>query len=60
MTEILLEETFDEKGKYLGKIVVYTEVLTPEFIDALKADLTDKQGWKKYRNVMKKAGYDIG
>ena len=56
---IILEEKFNEKGKYLGKIVVPIRDLTPEFIAGLKADKDDKQGWKKYRKIMKEQGYDI-
>ena len=59
MTEIVLEECFDEKGKFLGKHVISIADLTPEFLAELKADKEDKKGWKKYRKVMKKAGYPI-
>ena len=44
---------------YMGKIVVDSKDLTPEFIAEIKADAEDKQGWKKYRQKMKDAGYDI-
>ena len=56
---IVLEECFNEKGKYLGKIVVHEADLTPEFLDKIKKDKDDKMGWKKYRKIMKDKGYDI-
>lgn len=59
MTEILLEKCFDEKGKYMGKIIIHEADLTPEFLGKVKKDKDDKMGWKKYRKVMKKAGYNI-
>ncbi len=59
MSTILLEEIFDENGKYLGKVIVGVDDLTPEFIAELKADKDDKKGWKKYRKLMKEKGYDI-
>ncbi|MBA7715200.1 hypothetical protein ES703_124241 [subsurface metagenome] len=59
MTEIVLEEKFDKKGKYLGKIIVDVDSLTPEFLGKIKKDKSDKMGWKKYRKIMKDKGYDI-
>jgi len=56
---IVLEECFNEEGQYMGRIVVYETDLTPVFLDKIKADKDDKMGWKKYRKIMKKAGYDI-
>ena len=69
MTIIILEKCYGPRldprtGKmketYLGYIGIPTELLTPELLAALKADKEDKHGWKKYRKVMKDAGYDIG
>jgi len=59
MKEIVLEECFDEKGDYLGKIVVNEEQLTPEFLKKIKEDTDDKLGWKKYHKVLKDKGIDI-
>jgi len=56
---IILEEVFDEKGRYLGKVVVYEEDLTPEFLEKCRKDTKDVMGWKKYRKRMKEHGYDI-
>jgi len=59
MTDIILEKKFDKKGKYLGKIVVYEDDLTPEFIEAIKLDVNDKKGWKKHHQKLREKGYDI-
>ena len=59
MKEIILEECFDEKGVYLGKIVINQEELTPAFLKCIKEDVEDKQGWKKYHKVLKDNGIDI-
>lgn len=56
---IVLEECFDEKGKYLGKIVIPISDLTPEFLALIRADKDDKMGWKKYRKIVKEHGHDI-
>lgn len=52
MTEIVLEECFDEKGRYMGKIIIHEADLTPEFINKIKADKDDKMGFKKYHGVL--------
>jgi len=62
ISEILLEETFDEKGRYLGKIVILREDLTPELIKKLKEDkeFIDKNPkWKEYKKILKEKGYDV-
>lgn len=59
MTEILLKKCFDEKGKYLGKITIHEADLTPEFLDKIRKDKSDKMGWKKYHKILKEKGYDI-
>ena len=60
MSEIILEERFDKKGKYMGKIVIPITDLTPEFLNELKNDKYDRLRWKQYRKVMKEHGYNIG
>ena len=56
---ITLKECFDEKGVYLGKHVVDTAQLTPEYLVKIRADKNDELGWKQHRKVMKEKGYDI-
>lgn len=56
MTVIELEKVFNEKGKYLGSIVIHERDLSPEFLANCKKEAS---GWKKYRKVMKEAGFDI-
>lgn len=69
MTRIVLEkihkifyhgkENIVENRK-LGEIVIYTEDLTPEFINSLKADTTNKMKWSKaYKDILKAEGYDV-
>jgi len=53
---IILEENCDGYGGYLK---IDKDKLTDEFIESIKKDKADKMRWKKYRKVMKKAGYDI-
>jgi hypothetical protein len=59
MKEIVLEECYDEKGVYLGKIVINSEELIPELLKRVREDTDDKLGWKKYRKVMKDNGIDV-
>jgi hypothetical protein len=59
MKEIVLEECFDEKGTYLGNIVIKVEDLTPEFLKKIKEDTGNNLGWMKYRKVMKDNGIDV-
>lgn len=68
MTRIVLEECFseeyDEEGKLvfvkMGEIVVYTEDLTPEFINTLKTDTSDEMKWKEeHKDILRKEGYDV-
>ena len=60
MTKIILELCYSPEGKYLGMISIDDSELTPDFINAIKTDIDDVQGWKKYRKVMKDKGFDIG
>ena len=70
MIRIILEKCygpqFDPKtGKwdpnaYLGMIVVDIKDLTPEYLQTLRDDDTDIEGWHKYRRIMKDHGYDLG
>ena len=57
--EILLEKCYNEKGKYMGKIVIQNTRLTPEFLDKIKKDKDDKMGWKQYHEKLKKEGFNI-
>lgn len=59
MKEIVLEKCYDEKGVYLGKIVINEEELTPDFLKQIKEDKEDKMGWKRYYKVLKDNGIDI-
>lgn len=66
---LVLEEVFrdgfdPETGKpikvKMGEIIIYTEDLTPDFINALKTDSLNIMGWKgDWRAVLKQEGYDI-
>ena len=53
---IELKRYFDEKGKYLGKQVIYEVQLTPELLAKIKID----KDWKKYHKMLKDKGFDIG
>jgi len=61
--EEVFRDAFDEEEKpikiKIGEIVVYTEDLTPERLLAMKNDTDDIMGYKKYREVLKKEGFDI-
>ena len=57
MTEIVLEDCYDEKGKFMGRISIPIADLTPEFLDKIKKDRKDKMGWKKYHDVLRENGY---
>lgn len=54
-----LEKCYNEKGRYMGSIIVDTEALTLEYLDKIKADKADKLGWKKYHRILKEKGYNI-
>ena len=57
---LVLEKVFDENGKHLGDVIVFTEKLTPEFMTGLKNDkLADSKGWLKYHQVLKENGFDV-
>ena len=44
----------------IGEIVIYTEDLTPDFINTLKTDTTNKMKWKKdHKAILRKEGFDI-
>ena len=49
---IVLEHCFNEKGKYMGKIIIHETDLTPEFIKKIKQDKDNKMGWRKYHKVL--------
>ena len=57
--EIILEECHDKKGRYQGKIIIRKDVLTPEFVEKIKADKQNEMGYKKYKKTLKKHGYDV-
>lgn len=38
---------------------VFEDELTPERLAIMKADVTDKLGYKKYHQVLKDAGFDV-
>lgn len=67
MTRIVLEEVFkdtiNEDGDpikiKLGEVVIYTRDLTPERIQEIKDDTEDLLGYKKYKEVLKKEGFNI-
>lgn len=66
MTRIVLEEVFrdaippkTEKVK-IGEIVIYTEDLTPDFINTMKTDLSNQMKWKEeHKAVLRKEGYNV-
>ena len=60
MREIIVLKKVYKGKKYLGMHIAYIDDLTPEYLARLKADVSDKEGWKQYRKVMKDAGYNIG
>jgi len=59
LPRIELEKKFDKNGKYLGSIIVDTETLTAAKLKSIREDHEDEQGWKIYREILKKAGYSI-
>lgn len=52
---IVLEEKYDPRGRYLGKIVIYESELTPELLEYIKND----KDWKKYHQKLHERGYDV-
>lgn len=41
------------------KIVILKKRLTPAFLGELRADINDTAGFKKYRQILRDAGFDI-
>lgn len=56
---IILKKAYDEKGKYLGFHWIAKADLTPEFLEELRNDVSDRHGFKEYHKVLKEEGYDI-
>lgn len=62
MTLIKLKDCYNSNGRYVGKISIDTDDLTPEFIEALRQDEKDELGWRRYphfEDKMRDAGYDV-
>lgn len=68
MTRIVLEivsrDAINEDGKpikvKMGEIVIYTEDLTPDFIDAIKTDTSNKMKWKEeHKAILRKEGFNV-
>ena len=69
MTRIVLGEVFrdafdPETGKpikvKLGEVIIYTEDLTPDFINALKTDISNEMKWpEEHKAVLRKEGYNV-
>lgn len=49
--QIVLEYVFDDRGRYLGKLVVY-ESQVPALLVALEADTENEMGWPKHHKKL--------
>ena len=53
-------ETGDPIKVKMGEIVIYTEDLTPDFINAMKTDTSNEMKWKEeHKAILRKEGYDV-
>lgn len=69
MTRIVLEEVFkdafdpetgDPIKVKIGEIIIHTEDLTPDFIDAIKTGPINVIGWKgDWLEVLRREGFDV-
>lgn len=53
MKSIELEKVYDNDGRYLGKVIVYEDGLNA-MKGVIKADKTDKLGYRKYKDQVNK------
>ena len=51
MSEIILEEFYNENNEYLGKVVIDSNILKSMKSD-IQNDNTNKMGYRKYKDIV--------